>query len=101
MSTDDDEKRTPTTLPAPPDIPREFRVKTPKPPAGTRKLSGAMVFRFEEALKKLGEPGKRIDAERARVRELCGTDEQKKVFPKPITLLDPIEVNGEVAEKKE
>ena len=67
-----------STLPSPPSIPREFKARTPAP-AGTRRLSGAMVFRFEEALNKLQEGSKKIDEKREEVRELC-TDEEKESF---------------------
>lgn len=80
-----------STLPSPPSIPREFKARTPAP-GGTRRLSGAMVLRFEDALNKLNSPSKHIDEKRAEVRDICTPDEKAAAFPRPITIADSAEV---------
>lgn len=67
--------------------------KTPTmPPRGIRRLSGSLILRFEEALKKLDEPAHRLDEVRAKTRDLLTEEEQKVTYPRRITLADTEEV---------
>lgn len=81
------------TLPSPPAMP--FKVKSTPVPKGVRKLSGSMIFRFEEAIKKLDEPARKLDEVRAAARDLVTTEEKESLFPRPITLMDPVEMEAD------
>lgn len=73
------------TLPSPPSIPSEYRVSRTPVPRGVRKISGSMVFRFEEALKKLEEPAKKLDEVRQSAREACTPEEREEKYDRDIT----------------
>ena len=65
-----------------------YRPKSQPVPKGVRKLSGTMMLRFAESLKKLDEPAKRLDEVRQKAREILTPEEQASAYPRQITLVD-------------
>lgn len=72
----------------------EYSPKNTKLPPHVRRLSGTMMLRFADALKKLDEPAAALDQVRERARDLVTDEEKKSIFPRPITLIDPVEMES-------